>query len=136
MLLGMAAEPTDVDPRNLHDLALDVHTDLQKLATGLAHAGVSPHAVAQLTGMAQIIGQVVKQLAAGPDLSQQSQGQQPQGAPAQPPAPAAPPAQAAPSAAPPGPAPPEQVHHTMHAAAHALHADMIASAQKRQAAGK
>jgi hypothetical protein len=128
------------DPRNLHVLAVDVQTDLHKLAVGLAHAGAEPKAVAQLTQMAGVIGQVVKVLGEGPPLD----GGQAEPAPgqAQPPDAAAPqgPPEGAPPAAPTQPAagaPPTQPQatpeqHSMASATHALHAAMIASAQSRK----
>jgi hypothetical protein len=122
----------DQDPRNLHDLAVDIQTDLQKLATGLAHAGAAPPAVSELTRMAEVISGVTKELAAGPQLDagspQQPQhpGAPPQGAPAAPPQPApAGPPQAAPA---PAQSPEQQAaHHSMHAAVSGLKAAMVAN---------
>lgn len=120
MLQSMAVP--DKDPTNLHDLAVDAQTDIQKLATGLAHAGAAPAAVAQLTKMSDILSQVVKALAEGPPLGQGAPGaEQPPPGPAAPQQPPAPPA-----------APPEAPHApTLHAAAQGLHQAMIASAQQR-----
>lgn len=121
----------DQDPRDLLSLAVDVHTDLGKLATGLAHAGAAPQALAGLAKMTQEVAQIVKALGQGPvgppgagppQPGPQDAGppQQAQPAPqeAGPPQPAASGAQAAPQ-------------HAMHAAAHALHAAMIASGKAR-----
>jgi hypothetical protein len=131
------AQPQDQDPRNLHDLALDAQTDIQKLAVGLAHAGAAPQAVAQLTHMGQILSQVVKVLANGPDLGTGAspagapQGGPPQGQPPGPP-------QAAPGGPPPGapPAPEPPVHQSLQAASQHLHSAMVASAQQRTGPGQ
>lgn len=97
-------EPGQADARTLLELAIDVHTDLGKLATGLAHAGANPQIVAQFTRMADIIAEVAKVLGTG-DVGSQGQAQpggappeaQGQGAGAPPEAQAAPaPAQAGP----------------------------------------
>lgn len=93
-------DPTQPDPRSLLELATDIHTDLGKLATGLAHAGADPQAVQALTRMATVIGEVVKVLGAGPVGAQGPAGAEAGGAP--PEAQAAP----APQAGPPqGPTP-------------------------------
>lgn len=119
----------DQDPRDLLSLAVDVHTDLGKLATGLAHAGAAPEALAGLAKMTQEVAQIVKALGQGPTGPGPGAAQPgPQDAgPAQP--------QAAPQeAGPPQPAasgPQAAPQHAMHAAAHALHAAMIASGKAR-----
>jgi hypothetical protein len=119
----------DQDPRNLHDLAVDIQTDLQKLATGLAHAGAAPPAVSELTRMAEVISGVTKELAAGPQLDSgqpqqpQNPGAPPQAAPAGPPQAAQQPQQS-----------PEQqaAHHSMHAAVSGLKAAMVANKTQPQ----
>lgn len=99
----MAAPETD--PTNPHDLAVDAVQDIQNLATILAHAGANPDAVAKLTEMAKVLGDVAKQLAASP--LPPPQGQNPEQA---------------------------MAHHagTMAAATANLHQAMMASAQQRQ----
>lgn len=123
----MAAQP-DQDPTNLHDLAVDAVQDLQKLGTGLAHAGAAPQAVAQITQMIQILTQVVKVLGSGPPLPDAHQVNQAQQQQAGPPQPQGPPQGGPPQPPPPG-APPEQ--HSIHTATTALHAAMQQSAQRR-----
>lgn len=125
----MAATP-DQDPRNPHDLAVDIQTDLQKLATELAHAGAAPQAVSQLTKMAEVMGQVVKVLGSGPPPG--APGEQPPGPPqAQqgPPQPQAPPPGPPQPQGPPGAGPPVNA---IHAATQHLHAAMQASKQAPQ----
>lgn len=124
----------DQDPRDLLSLAVDCHTDLGKLATGLAHAGAAPQALAGLAKMVQELSEIVKALGQGPvgpgAGAPEPQAGPPAGAPAQ-----AQPAQPGPQdAGPPQPAasgPQAAPQHAMHAAAHALHAAMIASGKAR-----
>lgn len=127
----MTMAASDKDPRNLHDLALDAQTDVQKLAVGLAHAGANPNAIQGLQQMAHMLSQIVKALGSGPSLDQ---GANPQGPPPGQPQAAPPQAQQqAPQAAPqPAAAQGEQEPaqaKTLHAAAHALHRTMQAAAQ-------
>jgi len=124
----MAAQ--DQDPTDLHGLAVDAQTDVQKLATGLAHAGAAPEAVATLTKMATVLSQVIKVLGQGPGLEAGGppQGQAPPGEPQAPP-PGPPQAQPQ-GQAPPGAAPAVQQHSIL-SATHALHAAMQASAAQR-----
>jgi hypothetical protein len=125
---------TDSDPRDLHGIAVDVQTDLQKLATGLAHAGAAPNAVQQLTKMAEIVSQVVKALGQGPVPAAGAGPQQPaQPGPAQPAGPQQPPQPQAPQGGPPQPG---DVHGNLHSASQHLHAAMIASAQQRATQGR
>lgn len=128
----------DQDPRDLLSLAVDCHTDLGQLATGLAHAGAAPQALAGLAKMTQEVAQIVKALGQGPVGPGGPPGEQPAGPGAAPPqaAPAQPQqAQPAPQdSGPPQPAasgPQAAPQHAMHAAAHALHAAMIASGKAR-----
>jgi hypothetical protein len=124
--------PQDQDPRGLHDIAVDVQTDLQKLATGLAHAGANPQAVAQITHMAEIASQIVKVLG-GSALQQPSSPQgAPQGQPPETPPQQAQPSQPPQAAAPAAPPQHEAVHSSIDAASKNLHAAMIASKQQRQ----
>lgn len=109
------------DPRNLHDLALDIQTDLHKLAVGLAHAGAAPEAVAQLTKMAEVISNVVKVLGAGGGEGAPPGPGAPAGAPPQ----GAPPPAASPQADAPAAAKPPD---NMQSASQQLHDAMIASA--------
>lgn len=124
----MAQPSGDQDPRNLHDLALDAQTDVQKLAVGLAHAGANPNAIQGLQQMAHMLSQIVKALGSGPSLDQ---GANPQGPP-----PGAPQPQGAPQGPPPGAPPAGQQEppaaKTIHAAAHALHQTMAAAAKTNQ----
>lgn len=127
----------DQDPRDLLSLAVDVHTDLGKLATGLAHAGAAPEALAGLAKMTQEVAQIVKALGqgpVGPGAGAGQPGPQDAGPPQQAqPGPAQPQA-ASQEAGPPQPAasgPQAAPQHAMHAAAHALHAAMIASGKAR-----
>lgn len=121
------------DGGGLHDIAVDITTDLQKLATGLAHAGADPQAVQQLTKMAEVISGIVKVLAQGPGIEQAAQhGATQPGAPAQAPGPPGAP-QGPPGG--PGQAPgPGGVHEpSIHAASQGLHQMMMAAAQQRMA---
>ena len=60
------AEPVANDARNLVQIAVDVHTDLNKLTVGLQHAGAQPQALQSLQQMSEIIGELVKVLGSGP----------------------------------------------------------------------
>ncbi len=119
----------DSDPRSLHDVAVDITTDVQKLATGLAHAGANPQAVQQLTQFGEHVAQIAKVLAQSPGVEQAAQSGPT--APGASPAAAGPPQAQSPQAAQPGP-PPGAHPATLGAAAHALHQAMIASASQRQ----
>lgn len=121
------------DARSLLELAVDIHTDINKLATGLAHAGANPQAIAGLQKMGVMVGGIAKVLGAGPA------GGTPQpGTEAGPPAPGGPPA--APEAGPPqaGPEPvgppqgarPGERPNALHAATQHLQAALAASKQK------
>lgn len=96
----------DTDSRSLQELAVDVITDIHKLATGLAHAGVDPKVTQRIEGTSELYAQIAKALASGP-----MGGQQPAQAQATPPAG---PAQGAPAgppqAAPQGPPPPNAIN--------------------------
>jgi hypothetical protein len=134
---GSPPQGGDQDPRNLHDLAVDAQTDIQKLAVGLAHAGAAPQAVAELTKMGQILSQVVKVLASGgePPGAEQGGPPQPGGGPGGPPQPGGGPG-GPPQPGGPPPGPPEAqavppVEQSIHGAAQHLHNAMIASAQQR-----
>lgn len=70
------------DVRTLLELATDIHTDLGKLATGLAHAGADPQAVQALQKMDVIVGEVVKVLGAGPMGGSGQHGEAPGAPPA------------------------------------------------------
>lgn len=121
----------DNDPRNLHDLALDAQTDVQKLAVGLAHAGANPNAIQGLQQAAHMLSQIVKAFASGPSLDQAAnpQGPPPQGGQPQP-APQGAPAPQQTGPAPQGAGQQEPAHaKTIHAAAHALHQTMMAAAK-------
>lgn len=89
------------DARTLVEVAVDAHTDLNKLAVGLQAAHADPQAVAALQRMAVILGEVVKVLSAGPAGAAGQHGEAPGAGPAAagPPAPgpeaAGPPAAAA-----------------------------------------
>lgn len=112
-------------------MAVDIHTDLMKLASGLMAAGAQPEAVQTLQRMAQIVGQLVKVLGAGPVGGQ---GAQAAGTPqAQATAPAGPPAQAQ-VTAPAGPAPtganPGERPNVLDAATEHLRAAIAASKAK------
>ena len=60
------AEPVANDARNLVQIAVDVHTDLNKLTVGLQHAGAQPQALQSLQQMSEIVGELVKVLGSGP----------------------------------------------------------------------
>jgi hypothetical protein len=135
------------DSRSLHELAVDAHNDLTKLATGLAHAGAAPQAVAQITQMGDIIGQITKVLGAGPVGSEPGQpasghpvpsGQAPQEQAEQQPQPEqGTPAPAPGPAAQPAGVPTQSSHHALHAATVGLHAAMLASkAAQAQQSGR
>lgn len=83
------ASAGDVDPRSLQELAVDVITDIHKLATGLAHAGVDPKVTQRIEQTSELYAQVAKALASGP-VGQQQPAQSAAGS-APPPAPAGPP---------------------------------------------
>lgn len=96
------------DARSLVEVAVDAHTDLNKLAVGLQAAHADPQAVAALQRMAVILGEVVKVLSSGPVGAGGQHGEaQPAPGPAEAqPAPGGPPAAAAPQGGPPqGPMP-------------------------------
>lgn len=136
------------DPRDLHDLAVDCVTDIQKLGIGLAHAGATPNVVSSLTQMADKLSLVVKILASGPGVNPNAQheaatqGGPPPGGPphAEPPHPGGgppPPAEHAPAPGgpPPGPgpeAPPPP--RSIHEATQQLHHAAIAAATERMRA--
>jgi hypothetical protein len=61
----MATDPDQ--PGSLHDLAVEAEADVEALATGLAHAGVDPGAVQQVTQCATILRGIIKALGAAPD---------------------------------------------------------------------
>ena len=86
------------DKRTLLTLAVDIHQDLGALATGLAHAGASPQAVAGLQRIASMIGDIVKVLGNGPVGNEPAQ---PGAAPVPAEAQHAPPTGPAPQAGPP-----------------------------------
>lgn len=91
----------DADPRSLQELAVDVITDIHKLATGLAHAGVDPKVTQRIEQTSELYAQVAKALASGP-VGQQQPAQQ---------AAAGPPPGAPPEAGPPqGPPPPNAIN--------------------------
>jgi len=74
------------DDRNLVQVAVDIHTDLNKLAVGLQGAGASPQAVQSLQHMAGIVAELVKVLGSGavggaPNAPGGPQGQPAPGAP-------------------------------------------------------
>lgn len=127
------ATPQLNDSRNLLELATDVHTDLGKLATGLAHAGAQPQAVQALQRMAVIIGEVVKVLGAGPVGAEG-----PQAAPAPEASQTPPQAAQAPPGVPQGPAPGERPNgfHEATANLQAALASKHAAAQRALAAGQ
>ena len=83
---------TQGDSRNLLELAVDIHTDIGKLATGLAHAGAAPEAVKGLQNMAVGIAGIAKILGTGPVGSHGQSGEPPPGPGEPEPAQAAPPA--------------------------------------------
>lgn len=97
------------DPRSLNELAVDIVTDIHKLATGLAHAGAPPKITQQLELPAQLYAQVAKGLAAGPIGAQPASPGAPQQAAgsAAAAAPAGPPQ--APAGPPPGPGTPQDI---------------------------
>lgn len=106
-MAAMAQQPSDNDPRSLHELAVDIITDIHKLATGLAHAGADPKVTQQIESTSALYSGLAKALAGGPVGQQPAaqsaaagppQGAPPQGAPPQA-APAGPP-QGAPAAQP------------------------------------
>lgn len=125
------------DARSLAEIAQQITVDLGKLATGLAHAGADPQAIAGLHNMATMIGHLSTALGQGPVGGQAAmpgaaagapgpaEGAQPGGPPAQP---------AGPAAAPAGP----QQQHTgvpggsFHGAAAELQARMAAAHAKVQ----
>jgi len=86
--MALSQAPSGADPRSLHELAVDVVTDIHKLATGLAHAGVQPRITQQIEGTSELFSQIAKGLASGP-VGQQGGASPPQAGP--PPAPQAPP---------------------------------------------
>jgi hypothetical protein len=88
----------DADGRSLQELAVDVITDIHKLATGLAHAGAPPKVTSEIESSSALFGGIAKALAAGPVGAQV-----PNGGPGGP-APA-PQAATAPPAGPPPPSP-------------------------------
>lgn len=137
----MAQTAPAADPRSLQELAVDIVTDVHKLATGLAHAGADPKITAQIEQTGQLYSSLAKALAAGP-VGQQ--GAQPGAAP--PPQPGAPQAasQAPPAPAPQAPGPPApgpggpqagmppgqgSAHGALHNAIVQAHADAIKKAQ-------
>lgn len=122
----------DKDPRSLHELAIDIATDIHKLATALAHAGAPPKITAALEGPAQLYTQAAKGLAAGPIGGQPSS---PGPAPGGPPAPGGAPMPPGPSpAAPPSPGTPQNVapaRGPIHNSLAQAHADHLRAMQSR-----
>lgn len=132
------AEPVATDSRNLIQLAVDVHTDLNKLTVGLQQAGANPQALQSLQQMSEIVGELVKVLGSGPVGGGPGQpGAGPQGAP---------PEQGGPGAAPGGPPSPAQqataavAPHPGNAASgagfHQATADMAAALASKHAAAQ
>lgn len=120
---GPAGTKPNASVEDLHALAVDVQTDLQTLATGLAHSGAAPPAVAALTHMAGILSGVVKVLGSAGAQAEQAPPQHE----APPPQHEAPPQQQA-SPQPQMASPP---HAALGQAVAALHEGMQASAQRR-----
>ena len=131
----MASTPGQADARTLLELAVDVHTDLGKLATALAHAGAQPQAVQVLQHMDGIIAELVKVLGAGPTGALGQGGEAP-GAPAPEAAPAPEPQAAA--GPPQGPTPGARPNgfHEASAQLQAALASKHAAAQRALAAGQ
>jgi len=100
----MASPDAGADQRSLLEIAVDVHTDLGRLATGLAHAGAPPQAVAGLQRMDGLIAGIVKALGNAGHVG--AQPGQPGAAEAVAPAPGGPPAGPGPEGPPPEAGPP------------------------------
>ena len=89
------------DTRSLLEVAVDIHTDLGRLATGLTAAGASPQAVDTLHRIDAMIAQIVKLLGVGHVGAEPALPGAAAGAPAPGPGPAA-------AAPPPAPGPEPQ----------------------------
>lgn len=68
----MATDPDQ--PGSLHDLAVEAEADVEALATGLAHAGVDPEAVKQVSQCAAVLRGVIKALGSSAPAQPQQPG--------------------------------------------------------------
>ena len=132
------AQASTSDARSLQELAVDVVTDIHKLATGLAHAGAPPKITQQIEQTSELYSQIAKALAAGP-VGQQATaagpppGAAPVGAPPGPPVGGPPPGPPSPGASPPGPGTPQAqapAHGDLHNAIASMHRDSVNAAVK------
>lgn len=128
------------DKRSLLELAIDAHQDVAALATGLAHAGADPKAVAGLQRIIEMLGDIAKAIGNGPlagSPSQPASAEPGAGAPPGPPAAApGPPAAPEPAAAPPEGARPGERPNGLHAATLGLQAALAHAKAAKAAAGQ